>query len=356
MVKQIPTGKNKPLKCKKAELKSRNLAAEAEMAIQDDTKCICTKAVIAQLKKVHAPSILMALVALIMSQANMDHSQVVDWAEYFAGKKAVSRAMLNSGLLTLPFELLDNPVMQNIMSAMGFIYAMHIALRLKPGGGSNTAPVCSTWTWVNRYTSQRSEHRPLGSSTVASVLEANTMVARQMLILWLFCARKTYWVLEQPVNSLMEKHPRFVELCSHFNITRTTINMSDYGSESKKPSWLYSAHSWIKDIAKYKGMYGKKRVHKAIVTVYFNKDGKRCVHGGAALKASQAYPDGFGMAMRELYLEHRKELEEAATESLISVEDINVSEKDIMVQGLTGTDRWSDAKLKDVFTHLSKHF
>ena len=103
-------------------------------------------------------------------------------------------------------------------------------------------------------------------------------------------------------------------------------------------------------------MHSKKRVHKAIVTVYTDKNGKRCVHGGAALKASQAYPDGFGMAMRELYLEHRKELEEAATESLISVEDINVSEKDIMVQGLTGTDRWSDAKLKDVFTHLSKHF
>ena len=236
---------------------SKQIAATAEAALMDDSRRQLLKLVLQQMKMLGAPTILMGLVILVMSHPDLPgYEQNVDWVEYFAGQKAVSRSMLSANLVTLSFELLDNAVTQNLMHEAGMIYALYIALRVKDGGGSNTAPVCSTWVWVNRATSQRSVYRPLGSSSVPSVRLANTVVTRTMLLCWLFTSRKVFWVLEQPCNSLMEKHPRFAELAARIRVYRTTINMQDFGACSKKPTWIYSAHSFISELAAYAGRYG----------------------------------------------------------------------------------------------------
>lgn len=355
MAKTTQRGATKPTKCKKAELKAKAIALTAQAALHVSPRSNRMMVVLKQLKNMGAPTILMSMVMLIMCQPDLMHSQIIDWTEYFAGKKAVSRAMLMSGLVTLSFEKNDNNLTQDIMGVVGYIYAVHMALRVRPGGGTNTAPVCSTWTWVNRYTSKRSDWRPLGCKNVPSVVEANIMVSRQILLLWIYTARKIYWVLEQPLNSLMEKHPRFLELASRICITRTSINMGDFGATSKKPSWIYSSHPFITELKEYAGTYGRKRPQTQIVKRYTDKNGKKCVQGGAALKASQHYPEGFGMAMRDVFLKHRKELEAAAEAHAASVEHIKVVEKDMFVEGLRGKDRWSDANLSKVFGHLQRH-
>ena len=38
---------------------------------------------------------------------------------------------------------------------------------------------------------------------------ANIRVARVVLVLHLLCAKRIFWTMEQPLNSLLQEHPRF---------------------------------------------------------------------------------------------------------------------------------------------------
>eukprot|EP00969_Alexandrium_andersonii_P330191 14592100-Alexandrium_andersonii.AAC.1 len=68
----------------------------------------------------------------------------------------------------------------------------------------------------------------------------------------LFASRGVFWILEQPLNSILEAHPRFVWLLRTMPIYRHFARMKDYGHDSEKGTWLYSGHAFIADIAKYR--------------------------------------------------------------------------------------------------------
>eukprot|EP00969_Alexandrium_andersonii_P359822 15454026-Alexandrium_andersonii.AAC.1 len=48
----------------------------------------------------------------------------------------------------------------DINSDRGITLAIALACDLVPGGGAMLGPVCSSWVWVNRGTSQRSPRSP----------------------------------------------------------------------------------------------------------------------------------------------------------------------------------------------------
>lgn len=91
--------------------------------------------------------------------------------ESFAGQKAVTRAFIRAGHCAVSFEILDNPVM-DVLSPEGYALLVSLALRTGCGSFKLTAPVCSTWVWVNRGTSLRSWDRPLGDASKPSVQQA----------------------------------------------------------------------------------------------------------------------------------------------------------------------------------------
>jgi hypothetical protein len=88
-----------------------------------------------------------------------------------------------------------------------------LLLRLAPSGFHLTAPVCSSFTWINRYSSGRSTSSPLGNTTRPRIATANQMVTRTILSLLVCSARVCWWVLEQAVLSIMQGHPAFKLLC-----------------------------------------------------------------------------------------------------------------------------------------------
>ena len=59
------------------------------------------------------------------------------------------------------------------------------------------------------------------------------------------------FVLEQPLGSLMERHPRFVEMLERIDITRHSTSMDQFASETRKPTWLYSNCDTIRGIEEY---------------------------------------------------------------------------------------------------------
>lgn len=109
---------------------------------------------------------------------------------------------------------------------------------------SSVVVVCGLGCGVrSRGSTGRTASNPLGWQHYESVAAQNVLVARTLLIL-LFCqSKRIWWVLEQPVGSLMERHPafqRFLKL-QGTKVHRLTTSMLWFGGETKKPTWLYSS-------------------------------------------------------------------------------------------------------------------
>eukprot|EP00969_Alexandrium_andersonii_P048089 2111296-Alexandrium_andersonii.AAC.1 len=62
---------------------------------------------------------------------------------------------------------------------------------------------------MSRGSTARSSDNPLGDPAFPSVAENNRLVMRVLLLLQLCVAWNIYWILEQPVSSIMPLHPSF---------------------------------------------------------------------------------------------------------------------------------------------------
>ena len=89
---------------------------------------------------------------------------------------------------------------------------LHI-LMLEEHGCLWMAPVCSSWVFMSRGSTERSPACPLGVGLAAA--RGNTMMSRAVLLARLAHARRVSWYVEQPQTSLMPRHPRWQELFNH---------------------------------------------------------------------------------------------------------------------------------------------
>eukprot|EP00969_Alexandrium_andersonii_P158145 6988570-Alexandrium_andersonii.AAC.1 len=108
-----------------------------------------------------APRVLMKLLALLM-MSDIPSEYIIDSLEYFAGEHEISKASTRHGRLAVPYDLRLDAEANNWMTAKGWLVALALSLALSFNGQATTAPVCSSWVWMNRSTSGRSRTRPLG--------------------------------------------------------------------------------------------------------------------------------------------------------------------------------------------------
>lgn len=106
----------------------------------------------------------------------------------------------------------DSNSADDMLSVPGFLRALRLVLRLKVGGLLWAGTPCSSWTFLNRGTSGRSSERPLGNEQVPSVRLANEIVSKVVLLLIMAACRHAAWTTEQPISSLMDRHPRMLQL------------------------------------------------------------------------------------------------------------------------------------------------
>ena len=221
------------------------------------------------------------------------------YAQVFAGDHEVTQAQWRRGITAVPLDLRFDDVLHNILTPQGFIHICHMTLCTIDGGSHNEAPVCSSWTFMNRGTSGRSASKPLGDTSRQYVREANCMVSRATLIAYL-CAAMGLWILhEQPRGSLYEFHPRWQQFVGIVKVWRHAIAMRDFGAHSDKPTWLYSNKAFLLELGRHalpewKRYQGPK---VDLATTYIDANGKKKCFGNANLKASQSYPRGFGNAI-----------------------------------------------------------
>lgn len=288
---------------------------------------------------INAPLILMQLVSMVY-RANGDMPMDLDMVEYFAGKMAVTKCWARNGWKCCPYEILLDSSTMDILSPIGFALALCMACRLKRGGFALLATVCSTWVWISRSSTGRNQWNPLGRRGVRCVEDANEMVAKMTLILWLLQAKNCVWVYEQPSSSLLWHHPRMVEYIRKNLAWKIFTWMGGFNADSPKGTVLWSSSYMVRMLAR---SLPDRQWNADMTVVKTSKHGKKSVTGGAGLKSSQTYTTEFGMSTLSMWL------------SLGSVPTPDLSDVEIpnMWGHLSKKDSWSDANLAEVFQYLS---
>ena len=127
--------------------------------------------------------------------------------------------------------------------------AIYTVLRMRAQGVVLLAPVCSSWSSMSRASSGRRWWNPDGFTGVTWVRDANVMVSRVTLLLWLCHALGLTFVLEQPSGSMMAANARFEQLClDQIVIYRITFWMAHYGARSPKRTIVWSNSYHIRQL------------------------------------------------------------------------------------------------------------
>jgi hypothetical protein len=148
------------------------------------------------------------------------------------------------------------------------------------------------------------------------------------------------WMLEQPMSSLLQFHPRFRELIRRFEIYRTFIWMGAFGADSPKGTFLYSMHPCLEDLS---GRPFDRAKFKGLLDEYYDVNGKACFDGNDLLKVSQAYPKDFGVAVGDLYSSNEGAIVAAARAQPCAA---------LRIDELASNSPWDDAQIERLIAKL----
>ena len=311
-------------------------------------------AMLRRLQRVKAPRVLLRVVVLLLVAHLVHDTPIcsVDALETFAGVRAVTRAFCARGLNAVAFELDLHKLHHDFLTAHGFLHVLWLSLILADGAMAMHAPVCSTWVWVSRAVTRRCLVLPLGDVAVPCVAAANAMVSRLVLLILVNLAKKVWVLIEQPLNSILEYHPRFQWLLQEFRWWKVNIEMGSYGADTQKPTVLYSSEEFAGEITGLRTRWWDKSMSTGSLVTTATRNGKIAVSGiKDKIKASQGYPAGFADAVADTYMRHKAGLKWDAMKADAEDSQDPIDLKDLWAD-VDGEDLWDDAWTADLLHYL----
>ena len=135
------------------------------------------------------------------------------------------------------------------------------------------------------------------------------MVSRVVLLLFVLDALNVFWVLEQPVGSALQRHPRMQQLIATRKVFKYVTHMWKFGSASSKPTMLLSSRPWIEVLEVYRTVDVKPAPKLTLMNYHRCRSRVKWTGNKRALKMSQEYPNAFGDAVLLVWRMHRNEIE-----------------------------------------------
>ena len=137
------------------------------------------------------------------------------YVETFAGQRAIDKGMKLHGYKGKAVDSTYGPE-HDFMKPLGFFLTLIAVLGIHVGGVFWGAPVCSSWVYMSRSSTGRRSDNVLGDEDNRKVAYANAMVSRLCFLLVLCIKRGVWWIIEQPLTSLMFEHPLFRRLLTRW--------------------------------------------------------------------------------------------------------------------------------------------
>jgi hypothetical protein len=88
-----------------------------------------------------APVVLGQLVFTLVSVPGINLEKDLNYIEYFSGSAVLTSSMRRSGYRAATFDIVDDAIFGDMNGDAGFAHALHLALKLRPGGASHVGIV-----------------------------------------------------------------------------------------------------------------------------------------------------------------------------------------------------------------------
>ncbi|CAK9032143.1 Uncharacterized protein SCF082_LOCUS19941 [Durusdinium trenchii] len=299
------------------------------------------------------------------------HFEGLQVIEMFAGVARVAKVASRLGLRSRAFEIMfdashgkkrykKNGHMKRSFMDMngdaGFALAVALILASKWGDClALLAIVCSSFSVVNRGTSERDELIPWGASFRPSVRTANKMTTRSTLLFALVACMDSVFLLENPGGSCIMTHPRLAWLvkrlyCLGMPVFRTFFWMANHGAPTPKRTQCVSNSATIRklDLGLLRRA-GKVKEEDETTITYENQEGEKKFKGAPGLKKTQIYTPRFAKAVVNMVPQMKWE----SRESIPVANRIAPAELPGFVSGLEWS-AWEEAELADCLVYLRK--
>ena len=221
----------------------------------------------------------------------------LDLAELWAGVGHVALAGRQAGHVTRTFERNDD-LADDLLTPDGFLRAVTLVMRLRPGGLLGTAPTCSSFGFANSNKCRRTKMNWAGDVSYDAVQRGNLEAQIAVFLVSLAVARGVHAFLENPAGSLMFS---FLEslgslaplriLLRYQVVPRCAYSTEPPGKRYFKPYKFMATGPWINAIAKKCTCPDSKH------TKLMDTDESGGVTGNQHLAQSQAYPLALGQAL-----------------------------------------------------------
>lgn len=234
----------------------------------------------------------------------------LDYAEFFAGKRSVSKGLDLFGFRGKSFDASYGGQEWNILQPIGFVSHLQAIMRLRPGGVLWAAPPCSTWVWLARGSCGR--HKDIGGTATNHYVQSqNALVDRLVLLLRICNKRGVVWIIEQPSSSCMWRYPALAKLLTRRDCRRVALEMGAYGLDCPKATVLYGTAPHLEQLDRKLNSDEREELRedskrRRTTTVEATAAGGWNVHGTADLKGTQAYTIEFGACHAVAYSNWRK--------------------------------------------------
>lgn len=241
--------------------------------------------------------------------AGVDRTQ--DFVELFSGTGGLSTACRMRGLSVLSYDLKDDPIHENMMTAEGRAYATLAVLSVKPHGCVWVGFPCTTMVWISRSAMKRTHSTPDGDVARPDVAAANSMAAFVSVLLRVAFLREVTWIIEQPGSSVLFSLGVMKHLISSTKAGRVWAHLGAFGGDLMKPSLFYGTVPWRDLICRTMPRDKSKNMSKG---KYWVRKGAS-VTGTKALKSSEHYPRPFCKAVA-MYIHRAVQGKPCATQSV----------------------------------------
>ena len=228
----------------------------------------------------HIPRTLLFILAIMNKQVEYSNACVLDCIEFFSGQGQCTSAFLARGLRAIPYDVLNCPRYQDFNGNWGFVCALQHMRQLTPLHGLVwLGTVCSTWIFMSRNSTMRTESNARGDVGRRCVQHGNRQAARSALILAWCYSRMCGFVLEQPGSSILWRHPAMlhvqkVALALQFRFFMISTYMHHFNAGHVKRTELASNESFIHHLSRCHPGQRAAGIGAPTATTRVRRDGK----------------------------------------------------------------------------------
>lgn len=234
--------------------------------------------------------------------------------ELWCGVGSIAAAASGAGYVVRQFDKFRVPGItdgvgsssEDLLSASGFMSAVHCVLSMRERGLLWMGPVCSSFVFMNSSKCKRSLANPLGDVNYKRVVEGNLHASVAAFLFALASLRGVLPIIENPAGSMIFRFPLLASVLTFFSAGKAICCRCAFAAERMGKRWRKAyklvGHAWVTHLsAPCKCRSG---MHCSLVHRIMKNNSVKTTGCKDLLRASAAYPPRMGKFVIRMWKMH----------------------------------------------------